>query len=95
MQIRVRIVCCASILAVVCDDTAFLSNVWISVGSRIHLNGFTNRQTSRFLRFVPSAMIAEYWAPANGILSPYFLEDNENCDTVNQVRYKEKISRHF
>lgn len=94
-------------LAMVYDEPAFLSHVWFSDESYIHLNGFISRQTTLSLGFEWPDIIVEkpfhsqratIWCvvSANGILSPDFVEDDhENPVTVNQVRYREKIITPF
>ncbi|KAF2891409.1 hypothetical protein ILUMI_14764 [Ignelater luminosus] len=75
--------------------------------SHIHLNGYINRQTTRFLGFEHPDVIAEKslhservttWCAVSGhgIICPYFVEDeNEHPVTVNQKRYKENNIKPF
>ena len=69
--------------------------------SHIYLNGYINRQTTRFLGFerpdvvvqkpLHSARVTIWCAVSgHGILGPYFFEDDaQNPLTVNQERYGE------
>ncbi|KAF2888541.1 hypothetical protein ILUMI_17632 [Ignelater luminosus] len=71
--------------------------------SHIHLNGYINQQTTRFLRFVRLEIIVEkplhservtIWCAMSGrgIIGLYFLEDkDEHPVTVNQKCYRENI----
>ena len=68
----------------------------------IHLNGYNNRETTRFLGFerpdvqkpLHSARVTIWCAVSgHGILGPYFVEDDaQNPLTVNQERYREIIA---
>ncbi|KFM67117.1 hypothetical protein X975_14948, partial [Stegodyphus mimosarum] len=42
---------CGTVLAMVCQHLDFLKNVWFSNEIYIHLNGYINCQTTRFLGF--------------------------------------------
>ena len=54
-----RVVYCASVLAMVYEQPLFFSNVWFTDECHIHLNGFNNRQTNRFLGFERPDIIVE------------------------------------
>ena len=85
----------------------FFSNIWFPDGSQIHLKGYTNRQTTRFLGFerpnvvvhkpLHSARVTIWCAVSgHGLLGPYFVEvDAQNPLTVNQERYREIIIATF
>lgn len=102
---RAREVYCGRVLNLVYEDPDFLRNVWFSDESHIHLNGYINRQTTRFLGFERPDVIVEkplhsarvtIWCAVSGhgIIGPYFVED-ENPVTVNQERYRENIVTPF
>ena len=82
----------------------FFSNIiWFSDESYIHLNGYINRRTTRFLGFERPDVVVQkplhsarvmiwYAVSGHGILGPYFVEeDAQNSLTVNQERYREVI----
>uniref|UniRef100_A0A6P7G090 Uncharacterized protein LOC114336171 n=1 Tax=Diabrotica virgifera virgifera TaxID=50390 RepID=A0A6P7G090_DIAVI len=101
-----RVVYCASVLAMVYEQPLFFS-VWFTDECHIHLNGFINRQTNRFLGFERPEIIVEkplhsdrvtIWCAVsgNGLLDPYFVEDERRRPvTLNQVRYREQILTPF
>lgn len=98
-----RAIYCGRILSLIYEDPEFLKNIWFSDESHVHLNGYINRQTTRFLGFERPDVIVEkplhsvrvtIWCAVSGhgIIGPYFVEDdNQNPLTVNQERYREKI----
>ena len=82
--------------------------VWVTgLFGHIHLNGYINRQRTRFLGFerpdvvlqkpLHSARVTIWCAVfGHGILGPYFVEDDaQNPLTVNQERYREIIFAPF
>lgn len=106
-DMRARMVYCGTFLAMVYEDPAFLNNVWFSDESHIHLNGYINRQTTRFLGFERPNVIVQkplhsarvtIWCAisAHGLLGPYFIEDKEgNALTVTQERYRGLVIEPF
>ena len=49
MDERARLQYCSQVLSMTYADPDFFSNIWFSDESRIHLNDYINRQTTRFL----------------------------------------------
>lgn len=104
---HVRVEYCARFLAMVYEDPDFLFNVWFSDESHIHLDGFINRQTTRFLGFErPDTIVQKplhsvrvtIWCAVsgNGVLGPYFIENDDGAPlTVNQERYRNMVIRPF
>ena len=98
---------CSQVLSMTYADPGFLSNMWFSDECHIHLNGYINRQTTRFLGFErPDVVIQKplhsaqvmIWCTVSihGILGPYFVEDvAQNPLTVNQEHYREIIIAPF
>ena len=101
---RARLQYCSRVLSLTYGDPDFFSNTWFSDESHIHLNGYVNRQTTRFLGFErPDVVIQKplhraqvtIWCAVSGhvILGPYFVEDEaQNSLSVNQERYREIIA---
>ena len=95
---HLRMECCVLFLAIVYEDPHFLSKVWFSDESHIHLDGFINRQTTRFLGFERPDVIVQkplhrervtIWCAlsGNGVLGPYLIEDDDGIPlTVTQER---------
>ena len=84
---RARLQYCSRVLSMTYADPDFFTNIWFSDESHIHLNGYINRQSTRFLGFerpdvvvqkpVHSARITIWCAVSgHGILGPYFIEDD-------------------
>ena len=48
---RARLQYCSRVLSMTYADPDFFSNIWFSAESHIHLNGYVNRQRTRFLGF--------------------------------------------
>ena len=84
--------------------------MWTQISSvtyGFHLNGYINRQTTRFLEFERPDIVVQkpllsarvtIWCAVSGhgILGPYFVEDDaQNTLTVNQERYREIIIAQF
>lgn len=100
---RAREIYCGRMLSLIYEDPEFLKNIWFSDESHVHLSGYINRQTTRFLGFERPDVIVEkplhslrvtVWCAVSGhgMIGPYFVEDdNQNPLTVNQERYREKI----
>ena len=99
---RARLQYCSRVLSMTYADPDFFSNIWFSDESHIHLNGYINRQTTRFVVFerpgvvqnpLHSARVTIWCAVSgHGILDPYFVEDDsQNPLTVNQDRCREII----
>ena len=104
---HLRIEYCARFLAMVHEDPDFLLNVWFSNKSHIHLDGFINRQTMRFLGFErPDVIIQKQlhsecvtiWCAVSGncVLGPYFVDDDDGIPLiVIQERYRNRWSSHL
>lgn len=99
---QARIVYCASMLAMVYDDSVFLSNVWFSDESRVYLYRFLTRLTVSFLGFKrPDVTVEKHqhshgtvWctASAYGISGSYFVaDDHEN--SLSPHGTEKKLSR--
>ena len=83
---RARLQYCR-VLSMTYADPDFFSNIWFSDEGHIHLTGYINRQTTRFLGFerpdvvvqkpFHSARVMIWFAVSgHGILDSYFVEDN-------------------
>ena len=104
---QARLQYCSRVLSMTYADTDFFSNIWFLNESHIHLNGYINRETTRFLGFEwPDVVIQKplhsAWVTilctisGHRILGPYFVEvDAQNLLTVNQERYREIIIAPF
>ncbi|KAG8296438.1 hypothetical protein J6590_056791 [Homalodisca vitripennis] len=55
----VRVQYCASMLAIWYEEPEFLSDVWFTDECHVHLNGFINKQTTRFLGFERPDIVVE------------------------------------
>ena len=82
---------CVRFLTMVYKNPDFLLNMWFSDESHIHLDGFINRQTTRFLGFDGPDVIVQkplhrervtIWCAVsgNGVLGPYFIEWDDDDD---------------
>ena len=82
-----RLQYCSRVLSMTCADQDFFGNIWFSDESHIHLNGYINWQTTRFIGFErPDVVIQKplhsvrvtMWCTVSGlgILSPYFVKDD-------------------
>ena len=93
----VRLQYCSLVLSMTYADPDFFNNIlWFSDESHIHLNGYINWQTTRFLGLKrPNVVVQKplhsarvtIWCTVSGhgILGPYFVEDDaQNPLTVNQ-----------
>ena len=104
---RARLQHCSQVLSMTYADPDFFSNIWFSEESHIHLNGYINRQTTRFVGFewpnvvlqkpLQSARVTIWFAVSgHGILGHYFVHDGaQNPLTVNKERYREIIIAPF
>lgn len=90
---------CEVMLARLEENDDQLNNLWMSDEAHFHLSGFVNKQNFRYwaeenprlLHETPlHAQKVTVWCAmsANGIIGPYFFEDEaENAVTVNSERY--------
>ena len=95
------------VLSLTYADRGFFSTTRFSDESHIHLNGYINRQTTRFVGFEwPNVVLQKplqsarvtIWFPVSGhgILGHYFVHDGaQNPLTVNKERYREIIIAPF
>ncbi|KAI4465110.1 transposable element tc3 transposase-like protein [Holotrichia oblita] len=102
---RVRAKYCAHVLAT--DYASFLSILWFSDESHIHLNGYITKRATRFRGFERPDIIVEQplhsdrvtiWCAvsAHGILGPYFIEADDGTPLImDQELYKEQVITPF
>lgn len=100
-----RVQYCASMLAICYEEPDFLSDVWFTDECHVHLNGYINKQTTRFLGFERPDIVVErpqhskrvtIWCAVSGrgIVGPYFFEGNNGeTVTVNRYRYRAILDR--
>ncbi|KAJ4429874.1 hypothetical protein ANN_22078 [Periplaneta americana] len=93
--------------AMINENATFLSNIRFSDECHIHLDGYIDKQTTRFFGFEQLDVIVQtpfhservtIWCAisAKVVLGPYFVEDDGGHSlTVNQDRYKNLIITAF
>lgn len=106
-DMNARVAYCGQFLAMLYENPDFLNNVWFSDESHIHLEGYINKQTTRFLGFdkpdviiqkpLHSARVTIWCAvSAHGVIGPYFIEDDDGTPlTVTQERYRNIVVTPF
>ena len=67
MDERSRLQYCNWVLSMTYTNPDFFSNIWFSDESYIHLNGYINRQTTRFLGFERPDVVVQKPLPSGGL----------------------------